>query len=154
MHEQSEQGGASKRVSEQANGRASDPVITSRFLAVLNQSGMSCDPPTPVVTVSMYDCTWVQNSDVVRRRKVPFQHLRGGLLRTTTAWCQGGLYWSKRILCGSRLSKMVMWTMEGNSNELPVDKILIHETQIPTTLGVRGRENAMLTKSNMRSPRP
>ena len=41
--ERSEQSGASVRVSgasERANGRASGPVLTSRFMAVLNHSGV------------------------------------------------------------------------------------------------------------------
>ena len=43
VHERSEKCGASKRVSgasERANGRASGPVLTSRFMAVLNPSAM------------------------------------------------------------------------------------------------------------------
>ena len=41
-HEQSKQGGANKRVSgasEQANGRASGPVLQFVFLVILNHSG-------------------------------------------------------------------------------------------------------------------
>ena len=44
VRERSEQCEVSKQVSgarEQANGRASGPVLTSRFLAVLNHLGMA-----------------------------------------------------------------------------------------------------------------